>query len=367
MTHPPYNHLYIHVPFCASKCSYCVFYSETSSNAKVRLQFLEKISWQLTKNRGVLQQVKTVFIGGGTPSALSESELEQLLAMILENIGSGFIEWTMESNPESLTAGKIQMMHKYGVNRVSMGVQSFNQDTRRIIGRAGAVSAVDAAMNELNRVGITNVNFDLIFGSEGQTQAMWVADLEKSLTYPLTHFSTYSLSIESGSELEEQDAEVDDDLAVDFLELTCKILKENGFNRYEISNFGKPGYKCLHNDGIWHGDRYLGLGPAAASYDGTDRWQEASDVLNWLDDADVARDQVLKEERAREVFVIGLRTIAGWEISDFVEKTGVDLSTLYPDEIDDLVAKGFLIKNKTSIYPSPLGLLYADHVAVELI
>ena len=363
----PYDHLYIHVPFCATKCSYCVFYSETSSNPQVRQRFLDKISQQLSENRGVLQRVKTIFIGGGTPSALSVSELEQLLAMISKNIGSGFVEWTMESNPESLTAGKIDLMKKYGVNRVSMGVQSFNEVTRKTIGRAGAISAVDQAMTELDRVGITNVNFDLIFGSEGQTKAMWLADLEMALTYPLTHLSTYSLSIESGSELEEQDAEVDDDLAVDFLELTCAVLKDNGFQRYEISNFGKPGYKCLHNDGIWHGDRYLGLGPAAASYDGTDRWQEASDVLSWLGDAEVEKDEVSREERAREVFVIGLRTIAGWKISDFLDKTGIELFSLYPTEISELIEKGFLTRTATSIFPTPLGLLYADHVAVELI
>jgi len=363
----PYNHLYIHVPFCASKCSYCVFYSETSSNAEVRKKYLDKISQQLTENRGVLQSIKTIFIGGGTPSALSESELEQLLAMILTNIGSGFVEWTMESNPESLTGEKIEIMKKYGVNRVSMGVQSFNTVTRQTIGRAGAVTAVDTAMAHLSRVGITNVNFDLIFGSEGQTKTMWLADLEKAMTYPISHLSTYSLSIESGSELEEKEVEVDDDLAVDFLELTCDFLAKQGFSRYEISNFARPDCKCLHNDGIWHGDRYLGLGPAAASYDGTDRWQEVGDVLKWLDDAEVEIDQVSKEERAREVFVIGLRTIAGWDLADFYNKTGFKLSTLYPTELTKLIKQGFLIQTETSIYPTPQGLLYADHIAVELI
>jgi oxygen-independent coproporphyrinogen-3 oxidase len=321
----------------------------------------------LTENRGVLQSVKTIFVGGGTPSALSVSELEQLLAMILENVGSGFVEWTMESNPESLSPAKIALMHKFGVNRVSMGVQSFNEVTRKNIGRIGSVLMVDKAVFELNRVGITNINFDLIFGSKGQTAEMWLADLEQACSYPITHLSTYSLSIEVGSALEKEAMEVDDDLAVDFMQLTCQTLERKGFKRYEISNFSKTGYCCLHNDGIWHGETYLGLGPAAASYDGRDRWQEVGEVLKWLAGENAEKDCVSLLERAREVFVIGLRTIDGWSLDDFEKKTGVSLSELYSTEVNDLVEKGFLIMENDRIYSSPRGLLYADYIAVDLI
>jgi oxygen-independent coproporphyrinogen-3 oxidase len=321
----------------------------------------------LTENRGVLQSVKTIFVGGGTPSALSESELEQLLAMISDNVGSSFIEWTMESNPESLSTAKIELMHKYGVNRVSMGVQSFNEVTRKNIGRVGSVLMVDKAVSELNRVGITNINFDLIFGSKGQTSKMWLEDLEMACSFPISHLSTYSLSIEPGSVLEKDAIEIDEDLAVDFMEQTSETLESKGFNRYEISNFSKAGYCCQHNNGVWHGETYLGLGPAAASFDGKDRWQEETEISNWLSGANVEKDIVSIYERAREVFVIGLRTIEGWDLDDFLAKTGVPITNLYSEEIANLVQRGFLIHDGNRIYSTPQGLLYADYIAVDLI
>ncbi len=273
----------------------------------------------------------------------------------------------MESNPETLTTDRIAVMKNAGVNRVSIGIQSFQPELRKIIGRHASPEFIAKTVEALIATGIDNINFDLIYGIPGQTIDMWLNDLKKAATFPISHISAYSLTVEEGSDIAEANMKVDDEEAVLMQEKGTKLLQEHGFERYEISNYCRNDRKCLHNNGIWHGDTYLGLGPTAASFDGSKRFHQPSSLAAWIKGAPAEEDIISAKDRAREVFVIGLRTIAGWNLQEFKKKTGFELNDLYKNEVEKLVDDGFLLLSTTTVSPTAKGLLYADYMAVELI
>ena len=362
-----YDHLYIHVPFCDSKCDYCAFYSETASTKELKQAFLQKLDTDLSKHSAELQNLKTIFIGGGTPSALSISELQQLFCSLSKNIDlNNLLEFSIENNPESLSEEKVALYSKFHVNRVSIGVQSFNPEFRKTIGRKASPQNIEQLTTQLINHGISNINLDLIYGIPGQKLSDWLTDLTQAADLPISHISAYSLTIEEGAQLAKNKTIVNDDEAVEMQLEGIEFLKKNGFNRYEISNYCRDSKKCLHNEGIWHGETYLGLGPNAASFDGIQRFQQP-ELSDWIDEKSPFFDIISPVERAKEIFIIGLRTISGWDIDQFEQVTKTKLTNLYPTEVQKLIKDNFLKKEKNHIYPIDKGLLYADYVAVELI
>jgi len=361
------DHLYIHIPFCDSKCDYCAFYSETASTKELKQTFLQKLSDDLSKQSAELQNLKTIFIGGGTPSALSSTELEQLFNHISRWVNLNTVsEFTVENNPENLNSEKIALYSKFHVNRISIGVQSFNPQLRRIIGRKASPQNIEEVITQLIKHGITNINLDLIYGIPEQTASDFLNDLSHAVRLPISHISAYSLTIEEGVRLATNKTVVNDHEAVEMQLKGIDYLKENGFNRYEISNYCRDGKKCLHNDGIWHGETYLGVGPTAASFNGTHRFQQPA-LTHWLADSPPVEDVIPSKARAREIFVIGLRTLEGWNIKRFKKVSGYLPTQLYRNELQSLITDQFLEVEANRIQPTPKGLLYADHIAVSLI
>ncbi len=362
-----YDHLYIHIPFCENKCEYCAFYSETSSTKELRQRFLTKLETDLSAHSVELQNLKTIFIGGGTPSALTVKEFEHLFSALSKYINlKELSEFTIENNPESLTKEKIQLYKKYYVNRVSIGVQSFNPQFRKTIGRKASPQNIEKTSNLLKESEIDNINLDLIYGIPGQKLQDWLADLNKAVTLPISHISAYSLTIEEGTLLAKNETIVNDDEAVEMQLKGIAFLESHGFKRYEISNYCKNNQKCLHNDGIWHGETYLGLGPNAASFDGEKRFQQPQ-LANWLDGNPPGFDIIPRIDRVKEIFMIGLRTCAGWQIDQFEKATKTKLKQIYPTEIEELIKDNFLKETSNHIFPTEKGLLYADYVATELL
>lgn len=361
------DHLYIHIPFCDSKCDYCAFYSETASTKELKQTFLQKLSDDLSKQSAELQNLKTIFIGGGTPSALSVQELEQLFNSLSKHIDlKSLSEFSIENNPESLSEEKIALYSKFHVNRISIGVQSFNPEFRKTIGRKASAQNIEQLITQLINHGIRNINLDLIYGIPGQKLSDWLNDLTQAAKLPISHISAYSLTIEEGAQLAKDKTVVNDDEAVEMQLEGIEFLKKNGFNRYEISNYCRDGKKCLHNDGIWHGETYLGLGANAASFDGIHRFQQL-ELPDWLDGEPPTFDIISPIERAKELFVIGLRTTNGWQIDRFEQVSNLPLDNLYLTELESLIRDKFLKKEQNRIFPTAKGLLYADYVAVELI
>ncbi|MFA6293424.1 MAG: radical SAM family heme chaperone HemW, partial [Victivallales bacterium] len=304
------NRLYIHVPFCASKCGYCAFYSLPSPRDSDIDSYLEKLALDFKSSSHLCGKLDSVFIGGGTPTFLSAENLLKLFSLINSFFEiSASAEISIECNPETLTPEKARIIAKFA-NRVSLGIQSFNPLFRKILGRQGSVSTIGKAISLLTKNGIGNIGCDLIYAIPGQSPEDWQDDLEKAVSLPLKHISAYSLTYEEGTLLTKnpQNFTTDDrrlttnDYSIKMWNLAGSFLRKHDFRRYEISNYAKRGFECRHNLEIWYGDKYLGFGPAAASFDGDKRWINVGDLQKWLSGAEPEFDLIPPEKRAREIF-----------------------------------------------------------------
>lgn len=280
----------MHIPFCPKVCPYCSFYKEASDRHKTRA-FLDAVLAELDNQvarlaaeaGGRALRPRTIFFGGGTPSALSTSQLEYLLGGLRSRLDlSALEEWTLEMNPATVSLEKAQTLRALGVNRISMGVQSWEPALLLTLGRVHTAGQAERSYEILREAGFANVNLDLIFGIPGQTRAQWLASLEKTVALGPEHISAYNLTYEEDTDYFRrfvtgeftQDADADADL----FELTADTLAAAGFEPYEISNFARPGRECAHNLAYWLGADYLGLGPSAFSTIGTDRWANVRDT-----------------------------------------------------------------------------------------
>lgn len=314
-----YPNLYIHVPFCRRKCGYCAFYSATGADEKLIDRWLDRILEQYWAKIAP-HTPQTVFVGGGTPTILPEKQLERLCTAL-----DSKLETTIETNPETMTPGKAAILRPH-ITRVSMGVQSFNPEFRKILGRRTDSEAIDAAVKIIRAIPEWQFNIDLIYGIPGQTLDDWRDDLRRAVDCGVNHLSCYSLTLEEGTALAascgcEQIA--DDELAADMWQMAGEVLAEAGLMRYEISNYARPGTECRHNNAVWHGEPYLGLGPAASSFDGADRWTETASLTEWLEDKKPEFDRLDARMRRNEIFAFGLRTTAGWKRAQWEDWEGI--------------------------------------------
>ncbi len=363
----PIESLYVHVPFCAGKCDYCAFYSEAGAAPGRRLAFLERLEAEFAAQAPRCGPLQTVFLGGGTPTWLPAAELARLLGAIRRNFKlAPTVEWTSEANPETLTDELAGLLAAGGVNRVSLGVQSFQPGLRRTLGRAGDAAAVERAVDSLRRRGLANLGLDLIYAIPGQTPTAWENDLCRAVGLGVQHLSTYALTIEEGSRLAKAGLGVEDD-GVDLWEIAETVLAAAGLRRYEVSNFARPGFACRHNLDIWHGATYLGCGPSAASFDGQLRWTNPATLDAWLAGQPPLLDELPADQRAAEILAFGMRTVDGWRQSQFQAATGFDLLELRGPQLVRLAELGLVKMTADGCRPTRRGLLFADTIAVELL
>ena len=331
--------IYVHIPFCRSFCTYCDFYSEIASRCGVDEQnkfalFADALSQEIVlRSDEITDEVNTLYIGGGTPSVLPLSVFESLLAM-LKGIGHGgpFEEFTVEVNPEDIVEkGEeyVEGLLKLGVNRVSMGVQSFDDGILRWMNRRHDSETARKAYRILERAGVSNISIDLIFGLSQLTDSQWNETLDKALGISSNgampqHISSYQLSVEPGSALAKlvdrgQWTEAPEELCSRQYDILCNRLREAGYHHYEISNFAQPGYEAVHNSAYWKHCPYVGLGPGAHSFlSGTSRqWNEA-DIGQYMlaaknrDFSSVQGGESLTQDQlVLERIMLGLRTSAG--------------------------------------------------------
>ena len=366
-----YRSLYIHVPFChGGKCDYCAFYSRPDSTEAERRQYLGALEAECEKHAHECAPLRSVFLGGGTPGALPPSALERLLSIVRRHFTLlPDCEWTMEANPDSLTAEKLALAAEAGVNRLSLGVQAFDPDLRDRIGRRGSLANLEAVLAVARQCGIPGINLDLIWGIPGETIAQWRAELRRAIACAPDHLSCYRLTLELGTPLHRRLADngTDDDFIAAW-DATDELLGETGLARYEISNFARPGRRCRHNWEVWHGQTYLGCGPAAASFDGTDRRTNPPDLAAWLAGAPPALDQIPPAARARELLAFALRTCDGWTWSALADATGITRDDLLHDNaIQRVHAAGLLSIDDHGLRPTRQGLLCNDDLLAEVI
>ena len=368
---PEVQHLYVHIPFCPKVCPYCSFYKETSDRNKTSV-FLDAVLRELDQQQAVLPPLRprTIFFGGGTPSALSTPQLEYLLTGLRARLDlTALKEWTLEINPATVSLEKARTLRALGVNRVSMGVQSWEPQLLAVLGRVHSAEQARRSYDILREAGFENVNLDLIFGIPTQTPAMWQRSLAETVSLGPEHISAYNLTYEEDTDFFRrfsagefnQDSEDDAEL----FEQTADMLSAAGFEPYEISNFARPGRECAHNLAYWQARDYLGLGPSAFSTVGTRRWSNVRDtaaynvLVHGGQPAADFREDVPPVMRQAESIAFGLRT-----------NRGVAAATLspWPEQVAEFTALGLReVTPSDRVLLTRKGRLLADTVAEAFI
>ncbi len=318
----PFPHLYVHIPFCPKVCPYCSFYKEASDRNKTQ-RFLDSVLSELdARLRERAIEPETIFFGGGTPSALSTGQLEYLLGGIRERLDLRQLkEWTLEMNPATVSLEKAQLLYAMGVNRISMGVQSWDEDLLKVLGRVHNAAQAERSYEILRDAGFANVNLDLMFAVPSQTRAQWEASLARTIGMKPEHISAYCLTYEEDTafytRFQAGEYAQDEGWDADLFETAMDLAGAAGYNQYEISNYALPSRECRHNLAYWTGEDYIGLGPSAFSTGASRRWQNVSDTSTYCDRieetgiAEGSSEPLSETTRTAEKLAFSLRTDRG--------------------------------------------------------
>ena len=366
--------IYLHIPFCRKACHYCDFHFSTQLNYVPRMVNAMNQELKL-RSAELMAPVETIYLGGGTPSLLEEQELKLLLSTIRELYPlSGSLEVTLEANPEDLTEERLESWRLIGINRLSIGLQTFNDEELRWMNRVHDSQRSIAAVKLAQKAGFTNITVDLIYGSKFQTTNSWRQTIKSVIDLGVPHVSAYNLTIESGTALGTKvkkgiEPEIDDELSSELFMLLVEELTAVGFEQYEISNFAKPLYRSKHNSNYWKGIPYLGIGPSAHSFNGAiRRWNISNNQLYMKaveSDLNFSEEELIDDRTAfNEYIMTSLRTIEGCSLDAMRTRFGSERTAIFLNGIKRydgyyLVSNGFVQLNQK-------GRLLADRIASDL-
>ena len=357
--------LYIHIPFCEKICDYCDFI-KLQYFRNFALSYLNELEKELKSYQ--IGQLDTIYVGGGTPTALEDDLFLQLLK-IIEPYSKGVKEYTFEANPESLSESKIKLLAQYGVNRISVGVQSTNEKILKAINRAHSFNDVQKAVSLLKENKITNINVDLILGLPNSNESLLRKDLENIMSLGIKHVSCYALTIHPHTVLYNQGVrELDDDLMRHYYDIVNDFLKEKGFVHYEVSNWSIEGYQSLHNLTYWRNQEYYAVGLGASGYIYDTRYKNTVNLSQYLrGDYVYEKEIVSKRDKMTYQIMLNLRTKEGLDLKDFKEKFDVDLLKLKEQEITELIKRGYLSLSDDILSPTYEGMMTLDQSVLKLI
>lgn len=374
-------HLYLHIPFCKQACHYCDFHFSTSLGQKVALVDALCTEIRLQKDYLPTSTLETVYFGGGTPSILTERELEQ----IFETIHTHFTvaptaEITLEANPDDLSAEKLRMLRQY-VNRLSIGIQTFDEATLRWMNRAHTATEAETCVWLAREAGFENMSVDLIYGIPNRDPALWKLDLQKVLALDVPHLSAYALTIEPDTAFGRWQQKgklppADESLAADQFEELTQALSQAGYEHYEISNFAKKNHTGLvqyarHNTAYWQRKSYLGIGPSAHSYNGHSRQYNIANNARYI--ADIQKNTIPSEveeltiaDQVNDYLLTGLRTQWGCSLPELSALLGADFTQHQASDLKAMYASGWLTQEGDRLRLTNAGKLFADRVAATL-
>ena len=377
-----YNHelsmsgIYAHIPFCKSRCIYCGFYSTTLLS--LQDDYVDAMLRELDNRRDYLpdEPVTTIYIGGGTPSMLSAHNLSRLCRQLKEYAGSSLQEFTVECNPDDITPQLASLLYSLGVNRVSMGAQTFSDERLAFIHRRHKAHQVKEAVENLRNAGITNISIDLMFGFHDETVENWKCDIEQALSLGVQHISAYSLMYEEGTPLYRllengKIKEINEELSLEMYDTLINLLSDAGYEHYEISNFALPGLYSRHNSSYWDGTPYLGLGAAAHSYDGEVRRCNIADLRGYMHhiiDQDVAysEERLSPSEQYDETVMLALRTARGLDTSIIHHRFGQDIYDYLMLQARPHIAAGLLTAQAGWLRLTPEAVMVSDNIIIDL-
>lgn len=371
--------LYIHIPYCKSKCTYCDFLSFGGEDAAHQARYINYLCREIALAAQYYSLTPdTVYIGGGTPSILSEKSLEQLLGAIKREITlAEDYEFTVEANPESLSLTKAKLLAAYGVNRVSLGAQSMDEHFLKLLGRAHTLADIERAVNNLRTVSINNINLDLMYALPGQNIANWQETLKRAVNLAPTHLSAYQLVIEEGTYLAKllrkgKIKTADDDTAADMLEFTRQFLPAYDYHGYELSNYAKAGFRSRHNCAYWLQEDYLGLGLGATSFiDGAfiTRPSQMNDYYRALNENKLpgVREELSTAELMSQFIFMGLRLDEGVSLERFHKRFGREIAEIYSEALAKSCRNGLAELNKTHFRLTEHGKFLASEVMLDFL
>ncbi|MFO7890401.1 MAG: radical SAM family heme chaperone HemW [bacterium] len=364
--------IYLHFPFCQSKCSYCDFYSIVYSE-KLVSEYVQALKTEIrlysdffTSNK----TIDTIYLGGGTPSLLKIGQIKDILHHLYNvfNISESS-EITIEMNPGNTSLKDLSAYREIGINRISIGAQSFKKNELAVMKRIHNPDEIKTICSSVRKAGLENFSLDLIFGLPGQNLQDWKYTLSESFSLQPKHISAYSLTWSSKTPLGRKIIKGDipapqEEMVAEMFLYADDMLVESGYEHYEISNYALPGYRCRHNEGYWNGQSYLGLGPSAHSFRENKRFRNVSDVREYISRLSqsflpVEEEEVLSSEQIRtERIAVGLRRKEGIDI----RKNNIDLS-----EVEGFVQKGLVVHDENVLTLTPQGMLFADEVALRVV
>ncbi|MBK9097143.1 MAG: radical SAM family heme chaperone HemW [bacterium] len=373
---------YIHIPFCDHKCIYCDFYSIiTSDNINSFLKSLKKEIEHYAEKYSEGRELISIYFGGGTPSLMDADYISEIIGDIKSNFSVlNNAEISLETNPGTVSLDKLKLFKQAGINRISVGIQSFDDDDLRFLTRIHNSETAIQTVNDAAKAGFENISLDLIFNLPGQTKQKWLENLKQSINLPINHISAYSLILERGTILNKMvlDGKVkiaDEDYDAELYQTTIEHLTSNGFHQYEVSNFSKPGFECVHNNAYWHYTDYFGFGTSAHSFINGRRWWNFSSLKMYIDKIEnsgnaVAGSEDISNEKAIDEFVMLELRSSGLNLQKLNNQFGIEikewLKNKYP-YFELLKNQNFVTIDNDIVKLTPKGYAVCDEILSEIL
>jgi putative oxygen-independent coproporphyrinogen III oxidase len=371
--------IYIHIPFCLQKCDYCDFYSLPLNQPDLLEDYTRSVTNELNMRQAEMDRpFISIYLGGGTPSLLRPGQVEQILSAIFAAYSSqGKIEISMEMNPATVTLKKLKDYKAAGVNRMSVGVQSFSDQELKLLGRLHDRAEAEDALRCVHQAGFDNFSLDLIYGLPGQTWSAWSRNLSRAVEFEPRHISAYLLQLEPTTPMAQKIEKgmmslLDDEAEAGLYYNMVDYLKEQGYLHYEISNFARPGCECRHNLLYWQSRPYLGIGCGAVSFNDTERYINQPPLENYISALLDSRrppvtmlESMNSEERLIDAVVMGLRLTQGINGTDFKHRWGIDILKKYHDILSGGQTRGLLELENDRIYLTKRGYFLSNQVLSE--
>ena len=364
--------IYVHIPFCKSKCAYCNFFSVVSD--KRRADYLEALKKEAELRKDYLggEEVRTIYFGGGTPSTLRASEISEILEVLNKNYKiAAAPEITLEANPDTVSKESLLAYKSIGINRLSIGIQSFFDDDLQYLSRKHDSKHALQLLDWAKEVGFHEITLDLIYGIPTLTDEKWRKNLEIFFSTDFNHLSAYALTVEEKTALGQRinkgvAAPVSEEATIRQYEILCEMTENQGFEHYEISNFARPGHYSKHNTIYWKGEKYLGFGPSAHSFDGVSRQWNVAGVKDFCDNYSFEREELSLDDRYNEYVMTSLRTNWGCDINYVMQNFGEKYAKKFENGVKKHISNGKMFQKANSFILTDNGMLFADGIAAEL-
>jgi len=369
--------IYFHVPFCRKACHYCDFHFSTSLKLREPMLRAMRCETELAIPKMNSSEIKTIYFGGGTPGILEPAEIGSMIDKVRSLKGvSPHAEITLEANPDDVTAEKVKAWKGVGVNRLSIGIQSFRDEDLKLMNRSHDAKSAENCVLTAQQAGLDNITIDLIYGLPHLDEKAWIGNIDKALALKIPHFSAYCLTVEPRTALASMVKkgtvpDVNEEMAAAHYDLMVEKLGKAGYRHYEVSNFALPGFESKHNSAYWSGEKYEGIGPSAHSFDGKVRsWNVANNSLYIKEinsgNPQRASEELTPDQQFNEFVLLGLRTAKGIDLSRALLQFGRDIPRDHAPQISTWMENGLMEKTANGIRLTEKGFFQADGIAAAL-